>query len=93
MTARYASGKNAWGLCDRCGRRFKLNLLKKQIVRGKTTSLKVCNACNDKDHPQLFLGDQPIDDPQALRDPRSDAIERDASRELIGTPWTPPIIP
>jgi len=43
-----------------------------QPVKARNTNLKVCKQCLDKDHPQLFLGMFPINDPQALRDPRPD---------------------
>lgn len=68
----YASGKRTIGLCDRCGRQGMLNDLRKQVVKGEVTNLKVCGACLDKDHPQLFLGTVPIVDPQAVREPRPD---------------------
>jgi hypothetical protein len=32
----------------------------------------VCKACWDPDQPQLQLGMYPVDDPQALRNPRPD---------------------
>jgi len=34
--------------------------------------LKVCEECWDPDHPQLQLGMYPVDDPQAVREPRKD---------------------
>ena len=32
----------------------------------------VCDTCWDPDQPQLQLGMYPVDDPQAVRDPRKD---------------------
>ena len=32
----------------------------------------VCRECWEADHPQLMLGMYPVDDPQALRNPRPD---------------------
>jgi len=32
----------------------------------------VCKQCWEKDHPQLQLGMYPVDDPQAVRNPRPD---------------------
>ena len=72
MSNRYASGKNAIAECDRCGQRFKLKILKTEIIKTKEYNLLVCPPCWDPDHPQLQLGMYPVDDPQALRNPRPD---------------------
>jgi hypothetical protein len=72
MSMTFASGRLAWGLCDRCAQRSLLSELRFQIVDQKKTELKVCRECLDVDHPQLRLGKTPIYDPQALRDPRPD---------------------
>jgi hypothetical protein len=72
MPNRFASGKKAIAECDRCGQRYKLKELKKQVLKTKTYNLLVCPTCWDPDHPQLQLGMYPVEDPQALRDPRKD---------------------
>jgi hypothetical protein len=72
MGNRFASGKNAISECDRCGQRYKLTLLKKEVVKTKTYNLLVCPECWDPDQPQLQLGMYPVNDPQALRNPRRD---------------------
>ena len=72
MGNRFASGKNAISECDRCGQRFKLKILKTEIIKTKNYNLLVCPECWDPDHPQLQLGMYPVDDPQALRNPRPD---------------------
>ena len=72
MGNRFASGKNAIAECDRCGFRFKLKVLKTEIIKLKKYDLLVCPQCWDPDHPQLQLGMFPVDDPQALRNPRPD---------------------
>ena len=72
MGNRYAAGKHAISECDRCGQRFKLSLLKTEIIKTKKYDLLVCPECWDPDHPQLQLGMYPVDDPQALRNPRPD---------------------
>ena len=72
MGNRYASGKNAIAECDRCGQRFELKALKTEIIKTKEYNLLVCHECWDPDHPQLQLGMYPVDDPQALRNPRPD---------------------
>jgi hypothetical protein len=72
MGNRFASGKNAISECDRCGQRFKLKVLKTEIIKLKNYNLLVCPECWDPDHPQLQLGMFPVDDPQGLRNPRPD---------------------
>lgn len=72
MGNRFASGKKAIAICDRCGFRFRLRELKELVVKTKKTNLLVCSTCWDPDHPQLQLGMYPVDDPQALRNPRTD---------------------
>ena len=72
MGNRFASGKNAISECDRCGQRFELKVLKTEIIKTKNYNLLVCPECWDPDHPQLQLGMYPVDDPQALRNPRPD---------------------
>lgn len=59
-------------MCDRCGQRYKLKQLKKEIIKLKEYNLLVCPECWDPDHPQLQLGMFPVDDPQAVRNPRND---------------------
>ena len=72
MSNRFASGKNAIAECDRCGMRYKLKVLKREVVKTKNYELLVCPTCWDPDHPQLQLGMYPVDDPQGLRNPRPD---------------------
>jgi len=72
MGNRYASGKHAIAQCDRCDQRFLLKVLKTEIIKTKNYNLLVCPACWDPDQPQLQLGMFPVDDPQALRNPRPD---------------------
>jgi hypothetical protein len=69
---RFASGKKAIAECDRCGQRFLLKVLKTEVIKTKNYNLLVCHECWDPDHPQLQLGMYPVDDPQALRNPRPD---------------------
>jgi hypothetical protein len=69
---RFASGKHAISECDRCGQRFKLKVLKTEIIKLKNYNLLVCPECWDPDHPQLQLGMYPVDDPQGVRQPRRD---------------------
>ena len=72
MGNRFASGKRAIAECDRCGQQYKLKLLKTEIIKQRKYELLVCPECWDPDQPQLMLGTFPVDDPQALRNPRRD---------------------
>jgi len=72
MGNKFSSGKNAIAECDRCGFRFKLTQLRKEVIKTKVYNLLVCPQCWDPDHPQLQLGMYPVDDPQGVRDPRPD---------------------
>jgi len=86
MTQPYARGKRAFGFCDRCGFRYDLGELKLEIVKGVPKNLRVCSSCFDPDHPQLWVGTFPVNDPQALKNPRPDTAQN-ASRALFG--WVP----
>jgi hypothetical protein len=72
MANQFSSGKRAIAECDVCGFRFKLTELKKLVVKNKVTEIKACSACWVPDQPQLQLGLYPVNDPQALREPRPD---------------------
>ena len=72
MPNRFASGKHAIAQCDRCNFRFKLSELRRLVIKTKNVNILVCRVCWEPDHPQLQLGMYPVDDPQALRDPRPD---------------------
>lgn len=73
MGNRFASGKRSIAMCDRCGQQFKLKRLKEEVIKTKRYNLLVCEECWDPDHPQLQLGMYPVDDPQAVRNPRRDS--------------------
>lgn len=83
----FASEKRALGLCDKCGFQYKLKRLKTETVMGRPQGNRVCPSCWDKEHPQNFLGRVRVVDAIGLKNPRSDSIERDASRSLPG--WNP----
>jgi hypothetical protein len=72
MANRFASGPRAIAMCDRCGQQYQLKKLKTEIIKQRRYELMVCPECWDPDHPQLMLGTFPVDDPQALRNPRKD---------------------
>jgi hypothetical protein len=72
MGNRFSSAKNSIAECDRCGFRYKLKELKKLTIKTKQVSIKVCKTCWEPDQPQLQLGMYPVQDPQAVREPRPD---------------------
>jgi hypothetical protein len=86
MGNRFASGKNSIAICDRCGFQFKLTALRKEVIKTKTYNLLVCDTCWDPDQPQLQLGMYPVDDPQAVRNPRRDTTYVTAGPNAGGDP-------
>lgn len=72
MGNRFASGKHSIAECDRCGQRYKLKQLKGLVIKTKNVNILVCPECWEPDQPQLQLGMYPVDDPQAVRNPRPD---------------------
>jgi hypothetical protein len=72
MGNRFSSARHSIAECDRCGFRYKLKDLKKLIIKTKQVTIKVCQTCWEPDQPQLQLGMYPVDDPQAVREPRPD---------------------
>jgi hypothetical protein len=63
----YASGRNAYGISDRSGRRYRLRDMKTEW-----TGAKVGPDEFEPKHPQLFPP-RAFPDPQALRDPRPES--------------------
>ena len=72
MSNKFAAGRIAISECDRCGFQFKLRQLKSLAIKTKNVNILVCPECWEPDQPQLSLGLYPVDDPQALRNPRPD---------------------
>tara|TARA_R110000772_G_scaffold83516_1_gene176672 strand:- start:105 stop:479 length:375 start_codon:yes stop_codon:yes gene_type:complete len=75
----YASGKYAYGICDRCGWRYHLSKLTKEW-----NDLKTCPECFEPKSPQL----EPLaytSDPEALYEPRPDINSRTASLGVVTT--------
>jgi hypothetical protein len=72
MASRFSSGKFAIAECDRCGFKYKLKQLKTLVIKTKQVNIKVCPECWEPDQPQLQLGMYPVNDPQAVREPRPD---------------------
>ena len=86
MPNRFASGKYSIAICDLCGFQFKLKKLKTQVVKTKRINDKVCPECWSPDHPQLQLGMYPVEDPQAVRNPRRDTTYVTSGINVNGNP-------
>ena len=86
MPNRFASGKYAISMCDRCGQQFKLKTLKRLTIKQKQVNILVCHECWEPDQPQLSLGMYPVDDPQALRNPRPDTSYQVGGLDVEGDP-------
>jgi len=82
----YASGKRAFGFCDKTGFRYPLKDLVDEYKDGVKTGFRVGKDVVDPDQPQNFLGRVKINDPQSLRNPRPDRSLVE-SRQLFG--WNP----
>ena len=90
--ARFASARIALGMCDICGFQYKLRDLRSLVVKNHETNVKACTECWNNDQPQLSLGEYPVDDPQAIRDPRPDSslgVSGDYSSRNIQWGWNP----
>ena len=80
----YASGKHAYGICDRTGFRYPLEDLVYEFQDGHRTGFRVGRDVVDPDQPQNFLGRIRVVDPQSLLNPRPDTSP---GRGLFG--WNP----
>jgi hypothetical protein len=83
MSNRFARRDDALSECDICGFRFKLRLLKELIVKNVPTQIMACPECWNPSHPQLKLGTFPVQDPQAIRNPRPDFTGYPQSRSQV----------
>lgn len=72
MPNKFSSGKHSIAECDICGFRYKLKQLKYLTIKTKQTNIKACPQCWNPDQPQLQIGMYPVNDPQAVRQPRPD---------------------
>ena len=88
MSQRFASGQKALAICDICGFQYRLRELKNLVIKNKITELKACPECWNPDQPQNRLGEFPVNDPQAIRDPRPDFAGLESSRD-IQWGWAP----
>lgn len=65
--ARFAEGRRAWGVCQRCGLR---DYLRNLVEDGQSPGLLVHQGCYEPKHPQEKA--LRVDDPQALFRPSPD---------------------
>jgi hypothetical protein len=72
MPTPFASGKHSIAECDRCGFQYRLSELKELVIKTQNVNILVCEECWEPDQPQLSLGMYPVEDPQAIRNPRPD---------------------
>jgi len=93
VPSQFSSGKFSIAECDRCGFRYKLKQLKSLVIKTKNVNILVCPSCWEPDQPQLSLGLYPVNDPQAVRNPRPDVSYRTSgtsglqlSPSDVGTP-------
>ena len=86
MPNQFSSGKFAIAECDRCGQRFKLKQLKSLTIKTKKVNILVCPECWEPDQPQLQLGMYPVNDPQAVRNPRPDVSYLVSGLDIDGDP-------
>ena len=84
MPSKYSSGKNSIAECDICGQRYKLVELRKLTIKTKLTNIKACPECWNPDQPQLQLGMYPVNDPQAVREPRPDISYTASGIDILG---------
>lgn len=65
--SKFATGKYATAICDRCGFQVPYNEIKEEW-----TGLRVCADCWEPKHPQLEPTKKDLSDPKPLRHPRPD---------------------
>ncbi len=86
MPNQFASGRHSIAECDRCGQRFKLKQLKSLTIKTKKVNILVCPECWEPDQPQLQIGMYPVNDPQAIRNPRPDVSYLVSGLDVEGDP-------
>ncbi len=88
MANAFAAAKRTIAECDICGFQYKLKELRNIVTNGNDTNIKACRECWSGDHPQNKLGEFPVNDPQAIRNPRPDFAGYGSSRN-IQWGWNP----
>ena len=72
MVARFASSQKGYRTLRRVWVPVQVTGAKNLFVKGSRYKRKGCRECWSPDHPQLRLGEFPVNDPQAIRNPRPD---------------------
>ena len=83
-----ASGKHAYGICDKTGFRYKLSDLVFEVKNGSRTGMRVGKDVVDQDHPQNFVGRVRATDSQSLLNARPNRTEPDVINLLSDNPFT-----
>jgi hypothetical protein len=83
----WANGARALAICDVCGFQYRLGQLRPLTINSRLTNIKACPSCWNPDHPQYQVGRQPVEDPQAIQDPRPDNSIAQVRAILWG--WAP----
>ena len=83
-----ASGKHAYGICDKTGFRYKLSDLVFEVKNGSRTGMRVGKDVADQDHPQNFVGRVRVTDSQSLLNARPNRTEPDVINLLSDNPFT-----
>ena len=86
MANKFSSGKYSIAECDICGQRYKLKELKKLVIKQQIKNIKACPECWNPVQPQLSLGMYPVDDPQAVREPRPVTSYLSSGIDVLGYP-------
>ncbi len=80
-SGRYAAGRNAIAICERCSIK---TLLRYLTYDGQFPDLLVCDECWDPKHPQEYL--TAMSDPVSIYDPTGDPDKAAANRLIIPYP-------
>ena len=83
---KYATGKKAFGFCDRTGFRYLLKDLKREFIGGNRTGFMVGKDVWDKDQGQNFQGRYKFIDAQALPFSRPDSNMAESRRLFAFNP-------
>jgi hypothetical protein len=86
MANKFATGKHAIAICDRCGKKTAKKELREEVSDGNKTGILTCRRCWDSDHPQNEVGRYPVRDPQAIKNARPEQYDGNRS---IQWGWAP----
>tara|TARA_R110000822_G_scaffold205490_1_gene342018 strand:+ start:526 stop:870 length:345 start_codon:yes stop_codon:yes gene_type:complete len=84
----FSASTKTIAICDVCGFQYKLRELRQLVVNNVLVGTKACHECWNPDQPQYRIGQIDVQDSEAVRDPRPDSAELEASRD-IQWGWNP----